>query len=319
MELYDFGMLEQLMDRRPPAKVVLAAAQDPHALQAVLAAAGEGLAGFVLVGDAARIAAEAEKLGYALPPGSVVPANTPQETAALAVEQVLCGNGTLLMKGGLETPVLLRAVLAKKKEGGLRGGILSHVGLMQMPAYHKLLAVTDGAVVPYPTLAQKANILHNALVLLRALGYGEPKAALLAASETPTPHMPETGHALLLRKAAEQGLFGPCLADGPMAIDLILSKESADIKGYSSLLVQDADLILTPNIACGNALSKSFVYAGGAQMAGCVVGPGVPPVVLTSRGASAEEKRLSILLAAAVAPAFVQMQALDASGLPQED
>jgi phosphate butyryltransferase len=177
---------------------------------------------------------------------------------------------------------------------------MSHVAFFEIPAYHKLLGATDGGMIPYPTLEQKVSIIKNAVGLFKTLGYEGPKIAVLAASETVNERMPETGDAKALKESCEKGELGDCFVEGPISLDLTLSKESAAIKGYTSPVTGEADILVVPNIACGNILGKSLVYMGHAKMAGCIVGAKVP-IVLTSRGASAEEKHLSILLSAALA------------------
>jgi phosphate butyryltransferase len=177
---------------------------------------------------------------------------------------------------------------------------MSHIAILETPAYHKLVAVTDGGMIPYPTLDQKEMILKNAVDFFHSLGYSSPKIAVLAASESVNEKMPETVDAKVLKEMAGNGEFGDCFVEGPVSMDLVFSKESAAIKEFRSLIVDDVDILLTPTIACGNILSKSMIYLGGSKMAGCIVGAKVP-IVLTSRGASAEEKYLSLLLCAAAA------------------
>jgi phosphate butyryltransferase len=176
---------------------------------------------------------------------------------------------------------------------------MSHVALFEVPAYHKILGITDGGMIPYPTLEQKVSIIKNAAELFKALGYERPKIAVLTASETVNERMPETGDAKALKEYGEKGEWGDCFVEGPVSLDLTLSKESAAIKGYESPVTGDVDILVVPNIACGNILGKSLMYMARAKMAGCIVGAKVP-IVLISRGASTEEKYLSILLSVAL-------------------
>jgi phosphate butyryltransferase len=154
-------------------------------------------------------------------------------------------------------------------------------------------------MIPYPDTGQKKLILKNAVDFFHSLGYSSPKAAILAASESVSDKMPETMDAKTLKEMADKGTFGSCVTEGPVSLDLVFSRESADIKDFHSPIVEDADILLMPTIACGNMLCKSMIYLGGGKMAGCIAGAKVP-IVLTSRGSTAEEKYLSLLLCATV-------------------
>ena len=208
------------------------------------------------------------------------------------------GRGSLLIKGRLSTGALLGAVV--DRADGIRGeGLLSHVAILEVPAYHKLLYITDGGLVVAPGLEEKRAILRNALSLCRFLGYERPKAAALCAAETVSPRMPETGDAAALREEGERGDFGPCLVEGPISLDLATSAEAARLKGYCSPVAGDADILLVPSIAAGNLLGKALYGLAGGKMAGVVLGASVP-IALNSRGASWEEKYNSILICAAM-------------------
>ncbi|MCL2235839.1 MAG: phosphate acyltransferase [Defluviitaleaceae bacterium] len=219
-------------------------------------------------------------------------------TAEEAVQLIKDGKGSVLMKGGLPTGELLKAVVDKQKGIGL-GGLMSHLGAFQTPNYHKLMFVTDGGMVTNPDMEQKANILKNALGFLRSVGYEQPKTAMLCAVETVSDKMQETVDAQKIAKRAKEGEFGSCIVEGPIAFDLAVSKKSAQLKGFDSEIAGETDLFIAPNIASGNILGKSLIYMGQAVMAGCVLGARVP-IVLVSRGASTEEKVASMALALAV-------------------
>lgn len=200
------------------------------------------------------------------------------------------------MKGKLQTADLLKAVVDKEK--GLRtGNVISHVAILEIPAYRKLIAVTDGGMVMYPNLDEKKQILENSVNVFLAMGYECPKVAVLCAVETVNPKMPETVDADTLKNMNRDGEIKDCMVEGPISLDLTFNKESAEIKGYSSPVTGDADILLVPNITTGNIMSKALIEMAGATMAGMVVGAKVP-IVLTSRGASSEEKYLSLVLSA---------------------
>jgi phosphate butyryltransferase len=299
MVLHSFADLAEKVRKVDKKTAVVAAAHDEHALEAVLEASREGCIDYLLVGNRGKIHEIAAKLHSDIADNAIIDAVSEIDAAEKAVSLIREEKGDFLMKGRLETATLMRAVI--NKETGIRKeNIMSHVAFFEVHAYHKLLGATDGGMIPYPTLEQKASIIKNAVGLFKKLGYERPKIAVLAASETVNERMPETGDAKALKESYEKGELGDCIVEGPISLDLTLSKESAAIKGYTSPVTGDADILVVPNIACGNILGKSLVYMGHAKMAGCIVGAKVP-IVLTSRGASAEEKHLSILLSAALA------------------
>lgn len=295
MAIKDFAELVAHLGRRPKSTAVVAGAHDAHALEAAVAAHGQGQIDYLLVGRREAIMETAARAGLAVDAGRVIEAATDEETARAAVRAVMAEPGRFLMKGGLMTATLMKA--AVDKTSGLRGeSVLSHVALLESPAYPKLLAITDGGMIPRPNFEQKKAIAQNALDFFLAMGYQRPKVAFLAAVEVENPRMPETSEALKL--AAFLNEKGQCDAAGPLSMDLAVSLESAAIKKAAGPVVGQADIIVTPDIVSGNALAKGLIYLGGATMAGCVLGA-KRPIVLTSRGATAKEKYLSLALAAA--------------------
>ena len=282
------------MKKTPKRTVVLAAAQDGQALKAVISAHNEGQINYILVGPKEKTQEAARQESLEADPGNIIEASTDEACAELAVELVKSSPGRILMKGGLATATLLKAVV--RKDSGVRcGGLLSHLALVESPHYHKLLAVTDGAMVPSPDFEQKRAIAQNAIDFFCRLGYTDPKIAFLAAVEMVNPQMPETVEAELL--AAHFNRLGKGMAAGPLSLDLAISRDSAGIKKAAGPVVADADILIAPNIAAGNILTKGMLYFGGALMAGLILGARVP-IVLTSRAAAAKEKYLSLLIAA---------------------
>lgn len=240
----------------------------------------------------------ARALGEELEPGQVVDADSDADCAARSVALIRSGRGDMLIKGMLQTGTLLKAVVSR--EAGIRAGeVMSHVAILDVPSYHKLLYVTDGGMVVAPDLEQKRHILKNALDFCRFLGYDCPKAAVLCAVETVNPAMPETADAAVLKAEGERGDFGPCVVEGPIALDLATDRAAAEVKGYRSPAAGDADILLAPSIAAGNLLGKSLYGLAGGEMAGVVLGARVP-ITVNSRGATAEEKYWSILICAAM-------------------
>ena len=204
----------------------------------------------------------------------------------------------MLIKGLIQTGSMLHAVV--QKETGIRESrVMSHVAILEVPRYHKLLFITDGWMVVAPTLEEKQHILNNAANLCRFLGYEQPKAAVLCAVEEVSPHMPETQDAAALKKLGAAGAFGPCFVEGPISLDLATDPQAVRVKGYRSPAAGDADILLVPSIAAGNILGKALYGLAGGKMAGVVLGASVP-ITVNSRGATPEEKYLSILICSAL-------------------
>jgi len=295
-----FNDLTEAVKNSERKTVAVAGAHDEHALEAVLKASDRGLIDYILVGIADKILEIGKKSGHQIPVDKIIEENDPDRMAFKAVELIRENKGHFLMKGKMETAVIMKAVVNKETGIGT-GGIMSHVAILEVPGYHKLLAITDGGMILSPDLEQKKAILKNAVDLFHRLGYDCPKVGVMAAVEVINPKMKETlDGAELKRLALEENLFGNCLVEGPISLDLAVSIESAKIKEYKSPVAGDADILLMPDIAAGNLTVKALYCIGGAKMAGCILGAKVP-VVLSSRGASLEEKFISLLLSAALA------------------
>lgn len=279
-----------------PFRIAVAAAQDEAVLSAVEAARREGLASAVLFGDTAAIEAVAKEEGIDLSPYEIVHVPGLAQAAAAAVARVRDGGASLLMKGLLDTAIILKAAL--NKEAGLNAGRLaSHAGVAASPYYHKLLIVTDAAINIAPGIREKLDIIRNAVDLSRALGVERPKVALLAAIEKVNPEkMPCTVDAATLTQMNRRGQIPLCVVDGPLALDNAVSAEAARVKKIESPVAGDADILVVPDIEAGNVLYKALFDLGGAKGAGLVLGAAAP-IVLTSRSDTAETKVASIALA----------------------
>jgi phosphate acetyltransferase len=211
------------------------------------------------------------------------------------------GEVEALMKGSLHTDELMGAVVSR--EGGLRTGRrISHVFLMDVPAYPRLLLVTDAAVNIAPDVATKADIAQNAIDLARILGIAQPKVAILAAVETVNPAMSATVDAAMLCKMADRGQITGGLLDGPLAFDNAVSEEAARIKKIASPVAGRADILLVPDLEAGNMVAKQLQYLAGADSAGIVLGARVP-IVLTSRADSVRTRLASAAVMKKVAEA----------------
>lgn len=299
MPITHLAQLVEEARRQGPVRVAVAGAGDEHSLEAIKLAAEAGLLSQAhLVGDAERIEAVARTVGLPLSSHRVVPADGDEEAARVATELVAEGDASLLMKGSLPTSCLLKAVLAaeRARRGGAPMHLLSHVAVLEVPTYHKLLIVTDAGMVIAPTLEEKVHLIENAQKVASALGVAQPKVAVLAAVETVNPKMPATVDAHELKELARAGRFPGCVVDGPLALDIALSAESARYKGVSSPVAGDADIFLVPCIEAGNVLGKALLYLAHAKMAGVIAGA-FAPIPLTSRSESSQGKLDSIALA----------------------
>lgn len=279
-------------------RMVVAVAADAHTLEAALAARKEGMAAPVLVGDAAEIKRLLAELGESVPEEDIYDEADGAAACQKAVALVREGRGDFLMKGKIDTGVILKAVV--NKEAGLgTGRLMSHFTIFEVPSYHKLLTAVDGGMVTYPDLTQKRQIIDNTVDTLLAMGYTEPKVGVVTCVEKPNPKMPETMDAAALAEMNRKGEIKNCIVDGPISYDVAVNKEIAELKGYAGATAGDVDVLIAPNIHTGNVMGKMLTCTAGARMAGIIVGAACP-IVLTSRGSSADEKFLSIALAASM-------------------
>jgi phosphotransacetylase len=303
------GKYERVLERcrgLAPIPTAVAYPCEASALAAAMDAAREGLIAPILVGPAGKIKEIAKASGIDLADAQLVDVEESRAAAAKAVALVREGKAELLMKGSLHTDELLSAVVAR--ETGLRTGRrLSHVFLMDVPTYHKVLIVTDGAINIAPTLDEKADICQNAIDLARTFGVERPKVAILAAVETVTSKMPATIDAAALCKMAERGQITGGLLDGPLAFDNAISAEAAKVKKITSLVAGDPDILLAPDLEAGNMVAKQLSFLANADSAGLVLGARVP-IILTSRADSVRSKVASCAVAVLAAHARRQGQ-----------
>jgi phosphate acetyltransferase len=292
------GKYEQLLVRcrgKEPITTAVAHPCEASALAGAIEAASLGLITPILVGPASKIREIASKNAIDLGTARIVDVPHSHAAAARAVALVREGEAELLMKGSLHTDELLGAVVAR--ETGLRTGRrISHVFLMDVPTYHKVLVVTDAAINIAPALEDKVDICQNAIDLAISLGFERPKVAILAAVETVTSKMQATVDAACLCKMAERGQITNALLDGPLAFDNAISKEAAKTKGIRSEVAGDPDILLVPDLEAGNILAKQLSFLANADSAGLVLGARVP-IILTSRADSVRSRIASCAVA----------------------
>ncbi|WP_270942046.1 bifunctional enoyl-CoA hydratase/phosphate acetyltransferase [Romboutsia lituseburensis] len=283
-------------------KVILsvAAAEDKEVLIAIKDAVEKEIIKPILVGQADKIKAISKEIGFSLEGIEIINAESIEESAKIAVELVSSKKADFVMKGLLDTAVLLKSVL--NKDYGLRtDSLLSHVMIYELESYHKLLLLTDGGMNIAPDYDQKEKIVKNSIQAAKSLGMETVKVACLAAKEKVNPKMQATVDADLLQKACKDGKFGEnVLLEGPLAFDLAVSKEASEIKGFKSEVSGDADILVVPTIEVGNGIGKSFTYMAKSKSAGIIMGAKAP-IVLVSRADSHESKLYSIAYGALVA------------------
>ena len=289
------ALIEARLNPESPLKrAVVAGANDEHVLEAVFLAQEKGYVYPVLVGDSGKIQETLLQLKVKDGAYDLVHCEPGQNPAEVAVELIHQHKGDFIIKGKLETKQLLRPIL--NKETGLnKGGFITHFGLMQLKSYHKLLAMSDAAVIPYPTLEDKKKITKIGISTLRKLGYDTPVVGALCAVETVSEKMPETVEAAALMDLSKDGVLGNGIVIGPISYDLATSHESAEIKGYESPYAGNVDMLLVPHMVTGNVMSKIWNIDPDNILAGCLVGADIP-IVLTSRSAGMKEKLYSIVL-----------------------
>lgn len=278
-------------------RLIVAYGQDSHTLEAVNDAVEAGIVDATLVGNPEEIEKVCKAEGIDMSRFTIVAENVDVNCVRIAVQMVSEGKGDVLMKGLVSTDKYMRGIL--NKEFGLvpPKGVLSHVTVMEIPAYHKLLTIGDVAVIPYPDFAQKTAIAKYIIQTAKKLEIDVPKVACIAPSEQLLPAVQSSVEATLLAKMGERGQLGTKVyIDGPLALDVAINKEAAATKKLDNPVVGDADCLVFPNIDAGNVFFKSCTKFGGAELAAMVMGAKVP-CVLTSRGDSKKTKMYSIALA----------------------
>ena len=284
--------LKQLNKRR---RIAVVCANDPNTEYAIDRALREGIADFLMIGDSAVLRKYPTLARY---PGRVeaIHIEDPDEAARRAVSIVREGGADILMKGIINTDNLLHAILDKEKGLLPKGKILTHLAVMQIPSYDKLLFFSDAAVIPRPTLQQRIEMIWYAIHTCRRFGIEQPRISLIHCTEKVSAKFPHSLDYVNIVELAEAGEFGNVIIDGPLDVRTSCERASGDIKGIVSPIDGQADVLIFPNIEAGNAFYKSVALFAGAEMAGLLQGP-VCPVVLPSRSDSGLSKYYSMAMA----------------------
>ena len=288
----------EIAKKQSSKKLVVAAAEDLHVLQAVLYAQAEDIIHPILTGDTDKILDLCRENDLAPMDIPLIDEKDPVKSCDIAIDLIRQGEASILMKGLVSTAPLLKAVLDKDK-GLKKNELLSHAAIFEVPTYHKLIAVTDAAMNLQPDLEDKARIIENAVELFHRIGIMEPKVGILGPIETVNPKIPSTVDAQKLKEMNLDGRIKGCQVYGPLAMDNAVSREAALLKGISSEVAGDADILLAPDLDAGNILYKTLIFLANSISAAVVMGASAP-IVLTSRADSEQSKLMSIALAAAL-------------------
>ncbi len=291
----NFEQLKAMLKAMPvKRKVAVVPAQDEHTLEAISHAYKDGMVEPVLIGDEPKIREILAQIGTDADKMTIIHVEDPVEAIQKAADMARDGEVDCIMKGKTETGALMK-VLVNRERGIRKNDTMSLLAFMESPNYHKIFAITDVGLLTYPSKEQKKAAIQNAVEAFHALGVEQPKVAILAAVEKVNPKMKETVEAAEIK---EEGVDG-CIIEGPISYDLAMDPASAPIKGYVSPVAGDADLLVVPDIVSGNIAAKTITVIGGGRTGGVVLGAKVP-VLLVSRAASADDKYMSIVIAALV-------------------
>ena len=279
--------------RRVPLAVCMP--EEVDTVAAAYEASNLGFVDCIFVGNPEVIKGIIDRVAPGFKP-EIIPADTPEEAAFKSVELVRNNKASALMKGNISTPTLLKAIL-NSETGIKKSEVLSHVLVFEWE--NSLRFLTDGGMIPHPTLEEKIELINNAKALAKKLGCDIPRVAVLSSVEKVNPKIQSTLDAAILAKMGERGQFGKdCIVDGPLALDNAISLESAHHKGLFNEVVGKADILIAPDIDTGNILGKTLLYFGNVQAGGMIIGARCP-VVLLSRSDDRQTRINSIKLALA--------------------
>lgn len=297
MNITKLDQVIELVKSKPKKRLVAAYANDEHTIDAVHRAVELGIVDATLVGDENTIKEVCQKLNININDFKIVHESVDTKAAAKACDLINAGEGEILMKGLLPTDKYMRAILNKERGLCPANATLLHMAVIENPQYHKLLCVSDCAIIPAPDFKQKQKILQSLISTAKSLEIAKPKVAILAATEQMSVGMQACVDAALLAKMAERGQIAGAVIDGPLSLDLAIDKEAAQIKKMAGEVAGDADCLLFPNIESANVFYKCCTKFNHSEIAAFVMGAKVP-CVLSSRGDSTKTKLYSIAVAA---------------------
>lgn len=281
-------------------KVAVAWAQDENTLGAIAKAVKEGFVTALMVGDREKITEKSLQEGIDPSIIEIVDVHDEWQAAQEAVRMVKSGEADILMKGLVGTDKFLKAVLDKEKGLLPPKAVMTYVCAIQVPAYHKLMFISDPAVIPFPDLNQKMAMINYSVTMARKFGIEKPKVALISAVEKVSDHFPSHSEYAMICQMAERGQIKNCTVDGPIDIFLACDKKSIEIKGVPTPVDGDADVLIFPSIETANAFYKGLMLFAGGELAGYIQGT-EKPVVMMSRSESSLSKFYCIAIACLMA------------------
>jgi phosphate butyryltransferase len=293
-------MVEKVMELNKKRRIAVAWAQDSNTIGAVYKAVTAGFAEALMIGKPASIIESCKSAGIDDRIFTIIPSDNDIEACRRAVNMAKNGEADIVMKGLVGTDVFLRAVMDKENGLMLTDSVLSYVGAIEIPAYHKLLFITDPAVIPFPDLDQKIAMVRYSIEMAAKFGIEKPKIALIGASEKMSRHFSNNIDYAIMCKMADRGQIKNCIMDGPIDLFLACDKKSIEIKGVETPVNGDADILLFPSLESSNPFYKSLMLFAGGELAGLIRGT-EKPVVLMSRSESGKSKYFCIALSCLMA------------------
>lgn len=298
-KIKNLKQLEQLVKEQKTPKMSIAFAQDEDTILAAKRAVEEKIVEAILIGDKQLITDKCKKLNISPDIFEIIDEPDEKKSGLKAVELIIEGKAQILMKGLISTPYFLKAILNKEFNLIKKGSVLSHTALIEISTYDKLLIVSDVAMIPYPDMGQKVQMINYNIAIAKKMNITEPKVALISANEKVSDKMESTIEAAAISKMADRNQIKGAIVDGPLALDVALSKRACEIKGLKSPIDGHADILIFPNIDTGNVFYKTTTILGKAKLAGVVTGTPFP-TVLVSRADDDDSKYYSIVLASAL-------------------
>jgi phosphate butyryltransferase len=293
-------MLQKVLAIKKKHRVAVAWAQDINTIGAVNKAVDEGFIDAIMIGKSSEIIKTCKTEGINHKLFSIIDADNESNAASEAVRLAKNDDADIVMKGLVGTDKFLKAVLDKENGLMLPDSVLSYVGVMEIPSYHKLLFITDPAVIPFPDLDQKIAMANYAIEIAQRFGVKIPKIALIGASEKMSPHFENSVDYAIMCKMADRGQIKNCVIDGPLDLFLACDRKSMEIKGVETAVMGDADILLFPSLESCNPFYKGLMLFADGELAGLIRGT-EKPVVVMSRSESEKSKYFCIALACLMA------------------
>lgn len=293
-------MTEEVLKLGKKYRIAVAWAQDINTIAAIAKAVENGFVEALLIGNSDEIKKVCNSAGIDIRKFVLIDAENEVKACAEVVRMAKNGEADIVMKGLVGTDKFLKAVMDKEKGLMLAGSVLSYVAAVEIPQYHKLLFITDTAVIPFPDLDQKVAMAGYGIEMAHKFGIEKPKVALIGASEKVSRHFPNSVDYSVMCKMAERGQFKNCIMDGPLDLFLACDPKSVDIKGVETNVNGDADILLFPSLESCNPFYKGLMLFAGGELAGLIRGT-EKPVVVMSRSESEKSKYYCIALSCLMA------------------